>query len=299
MALCVSICIPAYNEQSNIAGLLISLLNQVTKEVQITEIVVISSGSTDNTEGIVKQFSKRDSRIRLIHQDKRQGKTSAINEFLKITRNDLIVLESADTIPDKQTIERLCLPLKESRVGMVGAHPVPVNNQSSFLGYTSHLEWALHDRISIRAPKCGELVAFRKLFEVIPTDTAVDEAWIEYEIARRHYEIVYAPQAIVYNRGPETIGDLVKQRRRIACGHVDLEKRTHFDVASSKLSFVLLATLHEFPVKDPKKWLFFGGAFAIESICKLLGYYDYYNRKEKHSVWEISKTTKSVGINVS
>ncbi|MDR2719429.1 MAG: glycosyltransferase [Nitrososphaerota archaeon] len=288
----ISICIPAYNEESNIANLLDSLTHQVTFQIKINQIVVISSGSTDQTNNIVRNFSKKDSRIKLIRQDKRAGKVSAINEFLKVADGDFLVLESADTIPDKQTIERLCLPLTHKKIGMTGAHPIPVNDQNNFLGYASHLEWALHDRISIRRPKCGELVAFKKLFDTLPIDVAVDEAWIEYEIAKRNYEIVYVPEAIVYNKGPETINDFLKQRRRIACGHIDLEQRAKFDVASSQLSPLLLSMIDVFPVKEPKKMFFFISAVVLEGVSKFLGYYDYYTKKEKHAIWDISKTTK-------
>jgi poly-beta-1,6-N-acetyl-D-glucosamine synthase len=298
MKLTVSICIPAYNEEANIGLLLESLKNQITKEVEINQIVVISSGSTDKTDLLVQEYLKKDPRISLIRQKKREGKVSAINEFLKIAQSDFLVLESADTIPDKHTIERLCLPLQKEKIGMTGAHPIPVNNPQSFLGYICHLEWALHDRISQITPKCGELVAFKKLFDKIPNDTAVDEAWIEYEIGKRYYETAYVPDAIVYNKGPENLWDLLKQRRRIACGHLDLEKRTKFGVSSSKTSFVLRAVIQEFPRKHPEKWFYFFSAFALEGLSKFLGYYDYYTKKDKHAVWEVSKSTKKVDFHV-
>ena len=291
MTIPISVCVPAYNEEDNIANLLLSLTNQIGKNFEVNQIVVVSSGSTDKTVNISEDLSRKDRRISVIKQEKREGKVSAINEFLKVASNDLIVLESADTIPGKHTIDQLCLPLKNPKIGMVGAHPIPTNDESSFMGYVSHLEWALHHRIAMRSPKCGELVAFRKVFESIPS-TAVDEAWIEYEIIKRKYEIAYAPEAIVYNKGPETLSDLFKQRRRIACGHLDLTKRTKFDVSSSKFSSTFPAILEAFPIREPKKWVYFSSAFALEALSRFLGYYDYYKKKEQHSVWEISKTTK-------
>jgi cellulose synthase/poly-beta-1,6-N-acetylglucosamine synthase-like glycosyltransferase len=291
MTVSVSVCIPAYNEEDNIANLLFSLINQIGRNFEITQIVVVSSGSTDKTADISEDLSRKDSRICVIKQDKREGKVSAINEFLRVATSDIIVLESADTIPGKHTIEQLCLPLKNPKIGMVGAHPIPTNNENSFMGYVSHLEWALHHRIAMRSPKCGELVAFRKVFGKIP-NTAVDEAWIEYAISSRNYHILYVPQAIVYNRGPETISDLVKQRRRIACGHLDLKSRTRFDVSSSSLFTVLPAILEVLPKKKTKELVFFVSAFVLEAYCRLLGYFDYYTKKERHTVWEVSKSTK-------
>jgi len=294
----ISIGIPAYNEEKNIGKLLTALLHQRTKRVTIDEIIVISSGSTDKTDEIVRRFSERDERIMLVRQEQRKGKASAVNEFLKIAENKILVLESADTIPAKETIESLCLPLLNEKVGMVGAHPIPTNDKNTFMGYAVHLLWELHNQISLRTPKCGELVAFRKLFEKIPEDTSVDEAWIEYEIKKRGYKIVYVPSAIVYNKGPETIKDYIKQRRRITCGHIDLKKRTGYRVSTTNLKITLAMLLRLFPYKKPKEWTYFVGACTLEGLGRLLGYYDYYINKRKHVIWEIARTTKEVNVSV-
>ena len=72
--------IMAYNEEANIGRLLEAVTTQKFKEVALTEIVVVASGCTDNTEAVVLEWAKRDARIRLISQEKRMGKASAIND---------------------------------------------------------------------------------------------------------------------------------------------------------------------------------------------------------------------------
>lgn len=66
MKIDVSIGIPAYNEERNIGRLLTAILNQKTQSVNISQIVVVSSGSTDKTDFIVESFSKEDDRVVLI-----------------------------------------------------------------------------------------------------------------------------------------------------------------------------------------------------------------------------------------
>jgi cellulose synthase/poly-beta-1,6-N-acetylglucosamine synthase-like glycosyltransferase len=245
----ITIGIPAYNEEKNIGTLLTALLMQEQKRTKISEIIVVSSGSTDRTDEIVKEYSNIDDRIILIRQPQRRGKASAINEILKASTNDIIVLESADTIPEKDCIEKLCSPFLDEKIGMTGAHPIPTNNRDTFTGYAVHLIWDLHHRISLKTPKCGELIAFRKLFDKIPEDIVTDEAWIEYEVRKREYEVAYVPEAVVYNRGPETIREFIKQRRRIACGHLDLKKRTRYTVSTVKMTNTLPILLTLFPIK--------------------------------------------------
>jgi biofilm PGA synthesis N-glycosyltransferase PgaC len=85
----ITIGIPAYNEEKNIGTLLTALLMQEQKRTKISEIIVVSSGSTDRTDEIVKEYSNIDDRTILIRQPQRRGKASAINEILKASTNDI------------------------------------------------------------------------------------------------------------------------------------------------------------------------------------------------------------------
>src|SRR5690606_22551145 len=81
------------------------------------------------------------------------------------------------------------------------------------------LLWHLHHLVALQSPKCGEMVAFRKVVKSIPRESAVDEATLEVLLKLIGYKIVYAPRAIVYNRGPNSIKEFIKQRRRVFTGH--------------------------------------------------------------------------------
>ena len=110
-----------------------SIIELSENHLEIDEIFVVSSGSTDNTNNIVNEISLSDSRVKLLTQDKRMGKASAINEFLKSARGDILILESADTYTDSDTITKLIKPFMQKQNGMVGAHPIPVNDIKTFI----------------------------------------------------------------------------------------------------------------------------------------------------------------------
>src|SRR5262245_45484636 len=80
--LACSIGIIACNEEANIGRLLDSVLSQRMSAAAVTEIIVVASGCTDRTEVVVKRFAIRDPRIRLLVQERREGKASAVNYFL-------------------------------------------------------------------------------------------------------------------------------------------------------------------------------------------------------------------------
>ena len=289
---CIGVC--AYNEEKNIGKLLKALINQETRKIKIKSIFVVSSGSTDRTNDIVKEFSRFDSRVKLITQPRREGKASAVNEFIRNADAEICVLESADTIPLQHTIEKLCLPFFDKTVGMTGGRPIPTNDKRTFMGYVGHLIWELHHEISLDTPKLGELIAFRNIIDEIPDETAVDEAWIEAKIRKMGYKIVYVPNAICYNRSPETVRDLIKQRRRIYAGHLYLKSKLNYEVStmrSIKVVSLLMRNLNT----NPRALIYTTGAILLEVISRALAYYDYM-KGNTHIVWDIAKTTKDLKI---
>src|SRR5581483_4256735 len=78
-----SIGIMAYNEEANIGRTLQSVLAQTGPSIIINEVIVVASGCTDRTIPIVTEMATQEVRIRLFVQEKREGKASAINLFLK------------------------------------------------------------------------------------------------------------------------------------------------------------------------------------------------------------------------
>ena len=288
----VSIGIMAYNEEAGISRSLAALLNQKMEHARLKEIVVVISGCTDRTEAIVRDFMKEHSCVHLIVQTKRQGKASAINRFLSMASGDILILVSADTVPEPGALDRLVAPFKLSHVGMTGARPVPINPPATFLGYTVNLMWDLHHAISLRTPKLGELVAFRNGIKKMPEHTAVDEACIEAMVTAAGYELCYVPEAVVRNKGPDNIKDFIRQRRRIAAGHQHLLKKQGYRVSTMSLMRILRALIprQSWRVKDIL-WTF--GAIGLEAMARILGSIDVHIRRQISVAWDVSVSTKT------
>lgn len=294
MFLNCSVGIMAHNEAANIGGLLEALRAQRTATVRIVEIVVVASGCTDETESIVCSQATRDPRIRLLVQAQREGKASAINEFLRKTPEKILVLCSADLLPAPDAIERLVAPFKDAELGISCARPIPVNDPKTFMGFAAHMLWNLHHQINLVNFKAGEMIAVRKIFERIPYDTAVDEASIEPVIRGQGYSVLYVPAAQVYNKGPETVQDFLNQRRRIYAGHLAVRDLLGYSVSTLSGRKVLGVVLRNIDMR-PRPFVWTWGVAAIEIYGRLLGWYDYRKRRD-HSVWKIAKTTKEVTL---
>jgi poly-beta-1,6-N-acetyl-D-glucosamine synthase len=285
--------ITAYNEEANIGALLDAMLRQRLYMVQITEIIVVASGCTDRTVEIVSEWTAKDPRIHLVVQEAREGKTSAINLFLKAARESLCVLESGDTLPHLDSVESLVKMFADPAVGMTGAQKVPVNASEHVVGYLSHLRLRMEHQLCLEIPRLGEMIAFRKVFAQLPVDVAMDEAFVEALVIKRGLQVRYAPDAIVYNMGPQNLRDFVKQRRRNYAGHLYLKHKYGYKVSSLQSGRVVRIALGE--IWGVVRLLYTLVALAsIEAYSRVLGTYDYYVRHDRHVVWDMAWTTKKV-----
>src|SRR3989338_9068029 len=84
----VSLVIAAYNEEKIIRQKILNTLNLDYPKDKI-EIIIVCDGSTDNTPVIVSEFV--DERIICLFQDKRLGKTAALNRAIRITKNEILI----------------------------------------------------------------------------------------------------------------------------------------------------------------------------------------------------------------
>lgn len=293
MTIRCSVGIAAYNDEANIGKLLDAMIAQKLNQVEITEFIVVASGCTDGTVPIVQRYAAQYPKIKLIVQEEREGKTSAMNQFLQRAAEDICVWESGDTLPGEASIENLVKLFADPKVGMTGAQKVPVNVPEHVVGYMSHLRLQMEHQLCLEIPRTGELIAFRKVFTHLPPDVAMDEAFVEALVIRRGLDVHYAPDAVVYNMGPETLGEFIMQRRRNYAGHLHLRRKYGYRVSSLDTFRVLRIGAEE--IGKAMKLIGTLVALAIvEAFSRVLGSYDYYIKGRKHVVWDIAWTTKKV-----
>jgi poly-beta-1,6-N-acetyl-D-glucosamine synthase len=292
-----SVGIMAYNEEANIAHTIRLVLEQRGPSLRIEEIIIVASGCTDRTVPIVAEIARLEPRVHLCIQEKREGKASAINLFLKQANSRIVVLIGADVIPAESALEHLCAPLKDPQIGMVGGRPVPINDQLTFMGHAVHLLWRLHDRLARAHPKLGEVIAFKNVISGIPTGSPVDEISIQALISQLGYQTIYEPTCIVYNKGPLTVRDFLKQRRRIYAGHLQVRDQQNYEASTMKTGPILrqLLSYRDFTIRTPRQVIWTLGTVSLEGLARLQGYYDYL-RKHEHYIWQMVESTKDLEL---
>lgn len=97
----ISVILPAYNAEEGIKVAIESILNQTWQNI---ELLIIDDCSTDNTWQILKQYAKKDARIRLFQTKENSGPYVARNIGLKQATGDFVTVNDAD---DWSHVEKL------------------------------------------------------------------------------------------------------------------------------------------------------------------------------------------------
>lgn len=92
----LSIFLPAYNEEGNIATTIIDARSEARRMARNYEIIVVNDGSLDRTVEVVKELQKLDSNIKLISHKKNRGYGAAVKTGLVACRMDWIFFTDSD-----------------------------------------------------------------------------------------------------------------------------------------------------------------------------------------------------------
>ncbi len=225
----VTVGVCAFNEAARMPGLLASLLSQeLPSGHELLEVLVVSSGSTDDTDAIVAGTSAMEPRVRLIREPEREGKASALNRILEAYQGDILVIVNGDARLDSGSLAELLRPFHtDPHVVVACGSPVPESGQGGVNGALQAFLWAIHNNTlrtlsDLEAANhcCDELFAMRRGFlEFFPAGLINDGAYIGAIAALHGHSVRFCPQAQVHVRIPRSLFGLLQQRRRILRGH--------------------------------------------------------------------------------
>lgn len=229
--LTVTIGIPAYNEEANIKYLLDALLNQKTKDINLERIIVLSDGSTDQTNQLVQ--SVRDSRIKLLTNPKRLGLNESQNRILKASTSDILVLLDADVLPkDDNFLIKITEPIRDKKADLVSCklHSLRV---SSFYGRiitnSNELKRDIYQHLdnphNIYLCNGNQRAFSKRLYQEIKWPEDIPEDAYSYLYAISHgFTFRYTNEAIILFHPPSNFQDHLRQHRRFISGKIALKK---------------------------------------------------------------------------
>ena len=134
----VTLVISCYNEADVIAR---KLENSLALDYPANKlaILVVSDGSDDGTDNIVKAFA--DKGIRLIRQEGRLGKTMGLNLAVEAADSEIIVFSDANAMYDTQAIRYLVRHFSHQKVGYAVGAALYTDADTGASAHNENLYW--------------------------------------------------------------------------------------------------------------------------------------------------------------
>lgn len=218
----VTLLIAAYNERNVIEEKIKNSL-AIDYPKDKLQIIVVTDGSDDGTEQVVKPFEKFG--ITLLHQPKRNGKMAAINRAMPYTTGEIIVFSDANNFYQSDTIRKLVQPFADSQVGAVSGSKT-IEKGDGELGNSEGLYWKYESfikkqesRVSSCTSVAGEILAIRKsIYSTPPNYIVNDDFYSAMQTLRQGYKLIYVEDAKSTERISPSAKDEMIRRRRINAG---------------------------------------------------------------------------------
>jgi cellulose synthase/poly-beta-1,6-N-acetylglucosamine synthase-like glycosyltransferase len=134
----VTVLITAYNEEKDIRAKLENTL-EIEYPPEKLEILVASDGSTDRTDEIAREFSRRG--VRLFRQEGRVGKTFTQNKAVEQSTGEIILFSDATTFYQKDVLRKILPNFADASVGCVAGKLIYVDSTASTVGKGAQRYW--------------------------------------------------------------------------------------------------------------------------------------------------------------
>ncbi len=116
----VSVIMPVYNGEEYLAAAIESILAQTFSDF---ELIVVDDGSQDRSPQIIREYSKRDGRIRFFQLERNQGPSAARNRGIAAAGGDFVTnMDSDDICLPERLQKQVDFLLTAPDIGAVGTH---------------------------------------------------------------------------------------------------------------------------------------------------------------------------------
>lgn len=225
----VSVLIPVHNGAAFIRSKLDSVLG-LDYPRELMEVLVLSDGSTDETDSIVQDFAAHG--IRLLRVETRSGKTNALNLGLSHASGEILFFTDVRQHFKPDALAHLVANFADPTVGAVSGElrllPGESGEQADMNAYWRYELWARnrHSQIDSVFNTTGSIYAMRRaLAAPLPPDTIADDAFQPFRAFFANYRVILDSQAIAYDY-PAVPGTEFRRRLRTLAGLWQVYRRT-------------------------------------------------------------------------
>ena len=229
------------------------------------QVVVVSDGSTDSTESILREFA-RNPHVHVLLNQLPGGKAAGLNAGMTAAQGDIVVFTDARQEIETEAIRLLVENFADPEVGAVSGELMLGDPASGETGRGMGLYWQIEKRVRELEAATGSVVGAtgaiyavrRDLVVEVPPDTILDDVFIPMHVARQGFRVLFDERARAWDRPDLGTQREFRRKVRTLTGNYQLvqlapwllrkENPLRFEFISHKLlrlvvPFALLAAL--------------------------------------------------------
>lgn len=220
----VSIVMAVRNEAARLSDKLRNLA-KLDYPVERLEIIVVSDGSTDETNQLL--LGQR--HIRAILRANNQGKAAALNAAIPVATGEIVLFTDVRQEIEPSALRALVSNFADNNVGCVSGELLFREAGNGVRSGVS-LYWRLEKAIRKLEAASGSVVGVtgalyavrRKLVPVIPESTLLDDVYVPLTVSRAGYRVVFEPAARAWDEEPKPGEHEFRRKVRTLTGNYQL-----------------------------------------------------------------------------
>jgi len=222
----VSVIVVVFNGENFLSDKLESILSQ-SYPADRMQILVVSDGSTDQTDAIARSFAGRGVQLLRVPHG---GKPAALNAAVPNAQGEILVLTDVRQVLDRDGIARLLACFADPAVGAVSGDMLvrSGDREESNVGLYWRYERWIRKQLGAVDSMMGATGPFyairRELFRPMPPDTLLDDMYIPLDAFFRGYRLVLEEDAKAYDY-PTNIRTEFRRKVRTLAGNYQIMRQ--------------------------------------------------------------------------
>lgn len=260
----VSVVMVVRNEQGVLAGKFRNLL-AIDYPLQKMQIVVVSDGSTDGTESILREQA-RNPQTHVVLNQLARGKAQGLNDGISLAQGDIIVFTDARQSIERNAFRLLMENFADPEVGAASGELMLGDPATGETGRGMGLYWRIEKCVRELEAAAGSVVGAtgaiyavrRELVAEVPPEAILDDVYIPMQVAKQGYRVLFDGRARAWDHPDLGAEREFRRKVRTLTGNYQLlqlapwllrkENPLRFEFVSHKLTrlavpFALVATL--------------------------------------------------------
>jgi cellulose synthase/poly-beta-1,6-N-acetylglucosamine synthase-like glycosyltransferase len=216
----ISVLVAAHNEESTAADKIRNTLG-LDYPIDDLELVIVSDGSTDNTNAILTAMSSP--RVKVNLSPVNQGKTVAMNEAANRAEGEILVFTDANVIIAPDALQKISNAFADETIGCVCGTLTYTNANTSINSCAGSMYWKYEELVKRLESRTGSVIGAdgalfairRELFTPLKS-YLIDDFTTSVLVLTQGYRVVVDPAVRVFETYGVDVRDEFRRKRRIA-----------------------------------------------------------------------------------